>query len=110
MNWDDLSNKEKDRLLCEKILEFECFKSQDGLEWFNYHYDLGFWRYSSDKKLMTEFLEKLGQKNIAIELIVKGNTYLCRMYNSSDFHEQLPFSNANNIINACSLAAYRYYS
>jgi Phage ABA sandwich domain len=104
-----MTSKEKDSLVGEKVLGFDCFSNDEDIKWFDYHYKMGFWHFTSNLRNSIELAEKLSQQNAIVEIkILNPRTIICCITSTKD--KKISYSaTATSIPEAICLAAL-YYS
>ncbi|EPC8419159.1 hypothetical protein ACR3AO_001731 [Bacillus wiedmannii] len=80
LDWTKIDNTKKDKLIADQILLFDCFNTEEGYQWYQNHYNMGHWHYSSDIKSAIDLINRLSSKSIITEIkVIKTNSFLCRM-------------------------------
>ncbi|OMF84313.1 hypothetical protein [Paenibacillus sp. FSL R7-0337] len=80
-NWNDMTSKERNQLISQYVLQFDCFESDQGLDWYNRYYDMGFWHYSTSLTSALELAEKVSRidPNVTVEMKYQNGKGYCRI-------------------------------
>lgn len=71
--WRDMTNKDRNQLISREVLKFDCFETDEGKDWYERHYDMGFWHYTTNLKSALELAEKVSMiyPGEGVEVIMK---------------------------------------
>lgn len=104
----ELTYRERDELVSKYVLKFDCFETSKGIEWYNYHYEMGLWHYSSNIKNAFELVENLTEQGLSIEILISAlNTNTCKIKSLSDLTRST-FYTAPTVPEAITLSALLY--
>jgi len=110
--WDMMTHKERNQLISQNVLKFDCFGTDQGLDWYERHYDMGFWHYTTNLKSAIELAEKVSKMNDSIEVdmkIRKGKGY-CRVRSQREMDiEWNSFIEGENMQEAICLAVLKHF-
>ncbi|HDR7893920.1 MULTISPECIES: BC1872 family protein [Bacillus] len=108
-DWIKITNAEKDQLIAHKILLFDCFNTEEGSQWYQSHYNMGHWHYSSDIKSAIDLINRLSSKNIITEIkVIKTNSFLCRMFHKT-LNKKTNFHESHSLPMAICVATLTYF-
>lgn len=81
-NWNSMTSKERNQLISQYVLKFDCFETDQGLDWYERYYDMGFWHYSTSLTSAVELAGKVSSMdpNIRVEMIFHNGKGHCRIY------------------------------
>ncbi|OMD41117.1 BC1872 family protein [Paenibacillus odorifer] len=107
LNWLSLSYEEKDKIIAQEVLDFNCFNSAEGTYWFQKHYDLGLWRFTNNLQDATKVLDKMGESKLKANFLMLSPTqYQCSFYDNDLDIESMICS--ETLADAICLAAITY--
>ncbi|WP_399632707.1 hypothetical protein [Sporosarcina sp. SG10008] len=83
--WKKMTNAEKNLLIAKEVLKFNCFDTNEGLNWYRKHYDLGQWRYCTRLSDAIDLSERI-IKDISInfQVLISRDKYECTLVKSTE--------------------------
>ena len=107
--WINMSNKERNKLISQEILNLDCFQSEKGIQWYEKHYTLGHWHYVTNINDAIDLSERIIIHNDVNVLITIGlNEYSCKVTRKNDDKQILGNSTAGSLSEAICLAILQY--
>lgn len=104
--WNEMTNQEKNLLIAQDVLQFDCFKRTEGIAWYEKHYDLGQWRYCSRLSDAMDLAERILQdKTIQFQIVMSNENYECSVLQSNATNTPSYKANAKTLPEVICLAA-----
>jgi hypothetical protein len=85
--WSDMTNREKNMLLSTEVLELECFSTLEGKHWYEKHYQLGNWHYTTNLHDAIDLSKRIIKDNLELVIYYSNQKYKCQINHK---HNNLP--------------------
>lgn len=106
--WSEMTNRERNKLISEKVLELECFSTFDGIQWYDKHYLLGNWHYTTNLFDAMDLAKRIIKDNLEMVIIYSSQKYQCKIIlKDGDFHN-LGEAVSNSLSESICLAILKY--
>ncbi|MGP4080001.1 hypothetical protein ACTWQL_08790 [Pseudalkalibacillus sp. R45] len=87
--WSEMSNRERNLLISTTVLNLECFSTIEGRKWYDKHYQLGNWHYTSNLHDAIDLSKRVIQENLEMVIIYSNQKYHCIISHKND--NNLPY-------------------
>lgn len=84
-NWDQMTSAEKNLLIAKDVLQFDCFNTEEGRNWYRKHYDLGLWHYCTQLSDAIDLSERILQDiSLNLQILISRDKYECTLMKSNE--------------------------
>ncbi|AIQ34701.1 hypothetical protein R50345_08800 [Paenibacillus sp. FSL R5-0345] len=105
--WFKLDIAEKDKLVAMNVMGLNYFNSPESIDWYQQHYELGLWHYTSNIQDANKILQKLSEENKKVTIhMLSQNVFHCCFYENEG--DTKSFISSNSLSDAICLAAIQY--
>jgi hypothetical protein len=77
--WNRMTNSEKNKLISTKVLELECFSTSEGIQWYEKHYQLGNWHYTTNLNDAMDLSKRVIIDNLEMVINYSGEKFQCKI-------------------------------
>jgi hypothetical protein len=106
--WSEMTNRERNELISNKVLELDCFSTLEGKQWYDKHYQLGNWHYTTNLNDAVDLSKRIIDDNLEMIIHYSGQKYQCRIIPKDSNLPYLGDGISNSLSESICLAVLQY--
>lgn len=106
--WSEMTNREKNKLISNNVLELECFSTIEGRQWYDKHYQLGNWHYTTNLLDAMDLSKRVIKDNLVMFISYSNQKYYCQISVKNETLSILGEAKSNSLSESICLATLQY--